>query len=183
MEENPKSTMRNQFTPNDYIIEGAICRIGCYNNKSELVGYAIIDTEDVEKCRPYKWHFAAGYVCSSITGGGYIRLQQLILGIKPSRLEVGDHKNRNPWDNRKDNLRHCRQGENNCNKRVYKNNRSGYRGIYWMPHINRYVAQIRKDGQLFHLGTFQDIGLAVIDYNKAATDIHGEFAQLNLLKR
>lgn len=47
-------------------------------------------------------------------------------------FEMGDHRNRDPLDNRRENLRIATHSQNQINKKLQKNNSSGCRGItYW----------------------------------------------------
>jgi hypothetical protein len=68
---------------------------------------------------------------------------------------VVDHIDGNPLNNRRDNLRVITQKEN-CANRVnpHKNNKSGYRGVYFMKANTRnpWVVQIKNH----YLGSYRD---------------------------
>ena len=49
---NPKQSLK---TPNEFIMEGSICRIKLYNRLGEEIAEAIIDAEDYSKVKGYKW--------------------------------------------------------------------------------------------------------------------------------
>jgi hypothetical protein len=161
--------------PNDFIIDGDICKIGIYNNKGLLINYCIIDTEDVDKCKPYKWKFNAGYVTSNQAG----RLHNLILGLPQQRSILGDHKDRDVWNNRKDNLRKCSRSQNACNSRLYNRNTSGYKGVSWDTRKKMWFAQIQKDHAHYDLGHYDVKEDAARAYNTKALELHGEFAYQN----
>lgn len=78
-----------------------------YDKNCNFVNSALIDVEDVEKCRPYKWHIrksnSTEYAITSLEGNKKIHLHRFVLDYD-GELEV-DHKNRNGLDNRKENLR------------------------------------------------------------------------------
>jgi hypothetical protein len=77
--------------------------------------------------------------------------------MNPPLDKVVDHINRNPLDNRRCNLRILTQGENLQNKRVYKNSKSGVRGVYWDKIQKLWKAQYRLNGKAKHLGRFETI--------------------------
>lgn len=98
------------YAPNQYDIFDDHAEIVLKNSKHEEIGRAIIDLDDVEKCKSYKWHLRKrNYVIATIPNGTKtsnekIHLHRLISGYYGSDLFV-DHINRNPLDNRKNNLR------------------------------------------------------------------------------
>lgn len=87
-----------------------------------------------------------------------------------------DHVNHNTLDNRKENLRPCNDHQNQYNRAIQKNNKSGYKGVYW--HKGKWTVQIRTDkGTFFEYYT--DKILAARAYDRLAKKYHGEFAYLN----
>lgn len=97
------------------------------------------DLEDYEKIKNYCWYVTSeGYVSSyrRVTEEGkriQIFLHRFLLNL-PDKYNyndpIGEHINRDPLDNRKQNLRILpSNSENMLNKKIYKNNTSGYRGI------------------------------------------------------
>lgn len=138
----------------------------------------LIDSEDYELVRNYKWYISgSGYVESFSNGNNKkkrILLHRLILNA-PTHLET-DHINRNPLDNRKSNIRLCTHSQNMCN-RTNKRNTTGYRGV--SQYANRWVAYICHNKKRMNLGSFIEIKDAARAYNRAAMKYHGEFAHLN----
>lgn len=136
--------------------------------------YAIVDDEDYQKCLGYKWHLSVkGYV-ETTTGynGKRVKIHQHITDFKFACI---DHKNHNPLDNRRSNLRPCTKAENNRNSRPwagkkYKGTSKNYKG--WRAMIT--VNYERK-----YLGTFSSEEEAAMVYNKFALKHFGEFAYLN----
>ena len=84
-----------------------------------------------------------------------------------------DHINRCRDDNRIDNLRPATRSQNCANTRLYKNNKSGIRGV--SKGRSGWEANIRKDGKRYYLGSFRDKDSAASAYNKAAIAVHGDF--------
>jgi len=166
---------RTKYTPNDFIIEGNICKISCYDLFCKFKGFAIIDLDDMERCKQYKWCIDShNYVMDSKNN----KLHNFILNIKPPIRS--DHKNRNSLDCRKENLRICTHAENNYNQGLKQNNTSGYKGVSWDR--GKWTARITKCGKLYLLGAFDNKEEAALAYNKKAIELFGEFAFLNVVK-
>jgi len=92
-----------------------------------------IDAEDYDRVSKYRWNYNNGAVTTNIDLGGKrttLKLHRYILGFKKGDPIV-DHKNGNPLDNRKSNLRSCTNAENLRNRGKTKNNKSGYKGVSW----------------------------------------------------
>ena len=86
-----------------------------------------------------------------------------------------DHINQIKDDNRIDNLRGCTQQENLRNRRIAKNNKSGYKGVCWNKQRNKWRAQIRINGKSIHLGYFGCPKEASEAYETRAKIEFGEF--------
>lgn len=98
----------------------------------------------------------------------------------PMELQT-DHINGNKLDNRKENLRICTCSENQHNKKIYKNNLSGYKGVYFDKANNCWRALIRINGKKIYLGTFYASKDAAKAYDIAAKKYFGEFAVFNFV--
>lgn len=97
-----------------------------------------------------------GYVCIRIDSQNYSahRLVWLYLyGKLPIQI---DHINGIKNDNRIINLREVDCLENNKNKRLGKNNTSGYFGITWNKTARKWRGFIKINGKNKHLGYFTD---------------------------
>lgn len=141
---------------------------------------AIVDDEDYSKISAYKWYVSGkngnAYAATRINGGN-VQMHRFILNPK-SGVFV-DHINRNPFDNRKENLRACTHQQNMFNQAPPKNKTSKYKGVHWHKRDNRWVSSIRFNDKLFHLGNFKDEIDAALYYDVAAQLFYGEFAYLN----
>src|SRR5512139_3403976 len=87
----------------------------------------LVDDEDAHLLDAYRWHVAVSsngqrQVTHSLPGGKKVYLHRLITQA-PSGMVV-DHVNRNPMDNRRENLRVCRQMQNSWNRVASKSKRS-----------------------------------------------------------
>lgn len=149
-------------------------------------GYTVIvDPQDADllklKLRLIKTSRNA-YAHTSIDGksiGIHRLVLARILGRPLTDTELPDHVNCNGLDNRRCNLRQATQRENMRNKRRYKNNRSGFKGVYqeWKNHRWRWRAAIVIDGKQLSLGRFDTPEEAHEAYKAAANKYFGEFAR------
>lgn len=117
--------------------------------------------------------------------GGVVKMVHRVIwcymtGEWPEQI---DHINGNPKDNRWINLRKATNTQNSRNSRKPKNNTSGYKGVSFIPRLNKYRATIMVNRKSVHLGCFSDPKEAAAAYNDAALDHFGEFALLNDLGR
>lgn len=89
--------------------------------------------------------------------------------------EYCDHKNSNPLDNRRENLRIATRNDNARNAKKSKANTSGYKGVSRFR--DRWQASIRVNGKKFYLGHFKTPEEAHEAYCIAAKKYFGEFAR------
>ena len=88
-----------------------------------------------------------------------------------------DHIDRNPRNNRIENLRHVTRSQNKMNMGAKADNKIGIKGVNRKR--GRWVAQIQKDGKKTHLGYFGTPEEAGAAYKAAAKIIHGVYAPLS----
>lgn len=72
-----------------------------------------------------------------------------------------DHLNGIRSDNRPENLRISSVSDNNRNRRIGRNTKTGVMGVCWNSDKGAYDAYITKDGVKHRLGRFADFGTAV----------------------
>ena len=104
-------------------------------------------------------------------------------GIYRTGLEL-DHKNNNTLDCRRSNLRAATRNENLSNRAKFttydgKPCTSQFKGVTLSGNKQKWIGQLRNEGQLYYLGTFDTQEEAAVAYNRAAKEFFGEFAQLN----
>lgn len=143
---------------------------------------ALVDSEDLPKVQAKNWWFMDGYAFGK-ENGKHIALHNFLM--RPPEGKQVDHINRDRLDNRRSNLRLCTKAENLRNKCTYKNNLSGFKGVrfYRWNKQEKWVARIRMDGKLIHIGTFKTAELAAKAYDEKAKRIFGEFAGTNFQEK
>ena len=72
--------------------------------------------------------------------------------------------------------------EQQINRRVHRNNTSGYRGVQWHKKDNCWRAVIMSNRTHIHIGNFRTKEEAALAYNRSAREHHGELAHLNNVK-
>lgn len=122
---------RSIYEKNKIIIKGEIAFIELYDRYGVVRALAKIDSEDVNKIGNHKLHLKISrdkkyYVGCNMPNGESVGLHNIILNKK-----FIDHINRNGLDNRKANLRPASHSQQNMNKGLQSNNKSGYRGIFY----------------------------------------------------
>lgn len=90
-----------------------------------------------------------------------------------------DHKDRNGLNNQLNNLRQATYSQNSSNRERRKDNSSGFKGVYFEENRGKWRAIITVNHQRKHLGRFNNAVDAARAYDKAALELHGEFAKLN----
>lgn len=87
-----------------------------------------------------------------------------------------DHKNRNPLDNRKSNLRKATKYENAANHSKSIRNTSGVIGVNWNNSENKWIAQLKKEHKVVYYKRFNNKEDAIRARLKAEKEYFGEFA-------
>ena len=146
---------------------------------------ALIDDEDFELVSRHKWHaqweastksFCAVTTIRKSDGKrATLRMHRLIMNAKP--CEEVDHIHHLTLDNRKSELRLCTGSQNKCNSGKHADNASGYKGICWLKHEQKWVSRIMLNGKVRYLGRYATPEAAHEAYCKAALELHGEFAR------
>lgn len=171
---------RTQSDLNDYEIKDNIVYFNLYNGRnSKKIAEFLIDKEDIEKVKYHKWRLSHSHVVTGLPAKGTQReLSWVVLNLDNRKEKdiVVDYINGNPLDNRKVNLRICKQSENVMNKSFMSNNTTGFIGVSYRKQRDYYDPEIRKDGIRCHLGYTKTLEEAVYKRYIAEQLVFGEFA-------
>lgn len=140
----------------------------------------LVDASDHAKLSNLRWQENRGrghtsYAVTydrSLKPARMVTMHRLIVGAADG--EIVDHVNGNGLDNRRANLRICNHAENMRN-RARRN--GGFKGVEKMR--GKYRARIMADGKCVALGSFETEVEAAVAYDRAAIELHQEFASLN----
>lgn len=151
--------------------------------------FALIDDKDFDFLMQWKWCFSGGYAVrrrkkteySTTEKSQFIHMHRVINNTPAGLLT--DHIDRDKLNNQRCNLRNATDTQNVINK-TSGNRKSKYRGVT-MPKRNggtqKYIAQIVSNKKYYLLGEFYTEVDAAKAYNKAAAELHGEYAYLNAI--
>ena len=151
--------------------------------------FALVDEDIFDKLNLRSWHWLKGGTSTgharSDSRDGIILLHHAVLGVTC----VVDHKNNDGLDCRRENLRTAGRSENGANRgkfvgRPDREFTSRYKGVvdrsaHLASSDRPWLARIRVDGQLLHLGRYPSEKEAALAYDKAALQHFGEFAKTN----
>lgn len=156
----------------------------CDENGEYYVGWTsntnqefYFDVEDYNKIKEYYWR-------EDIDDKGYHhlrawdKLKKMIISMHWLIIgKYGDHIDRNPLNNRRNNLRKATFRENSRNQSKSTRNTSGVVGVGWYPRYNKWRAYITLDRNTnLTLGYFNNKDDAIVERLRAEQKYFGEFA-------
>ena len=100
----------------------------------------------------------------------------LAYGTDPAKFQV-DHRDGDGRNNNPSNLRLATQTENMHNCGAQRNNTSGRKCVTWHCRKQKWMAYIGIHGRQRYLGLFDNLDDAAAAYERAAAELHGEFAR------
>lgn len=161
-------------------------------------GYFTIISKEDEDLAAYKWHAVLAGSNRAFTrhagtssGRPYAHradtskvfpgmmhkiIMTRIVGAELPRFQIIDHKDNNPLNNTRENLRLATAAENARNRAKDPHSKSGYKGV--RPQKNgKFSAYIGINRKTIRLGTFDTAEEAHAAYCEAAKELFGEFAR------
>ena len=152
--------------------------------------HAVVDAHNYDRLMRRNWHamFVRGCfyaVARSRKVDGFqprisILMHREVLGIHPKDERHVDHRESGKTLlNTEANLRPCTQSQNQGNRIINRNNKSGLKGVFPARQNGRYIASIGVSGVVKYLGTFDTKEQAHAAYMIEAIRRFGEFARAN----
>lgn len=143
---------------------------------------ALVDDEDYEMLMQWKWcaHVEKHriYAVRRI-GEKMLKMHRVIMGVTDPNIKV-DHKEGYGLDNQRSNLRVATNAQNIANQRPRLNVTSKYKGVHWDKFTGKWRVQVQNKDGVKRIGRFENEIEAALAYNKAAIELQGEFARLNV---
>jgi hypothetical protein len=127
-----------------------------------------------------------GQKAGSLSGDGYLHIGVNKKRYKAHRLaflymegsfpsECVDHINCIRTDNSWKNLRHATRQENNFNRAKTKNNKTGFKGVFYLKATNKFKAVARLHKKNLDLGSFDTAEMAYKAYVEVSKKIQGDY--------
>lgn len=114
-------------------------------------------------------------------GGGYLVKMHKVIAERARIVGVNiDHRDGDGLNNQRLNLRGATKAQNGMNRSKNRNNTTGYKGVERAK--TGFVARIMANGKRMYCGIYRTPHEAARAYDKAALELHGEFAVLNFPK-
>lgn len=145
-------------------------------------GTAIVDEQDFDKIKDYKWSSIfcgkakSPYAVSSHFGK-IVYMHRIVMGAKSDQFV--DHIDGNGLNNSRENLRFATTSQNNMNQCKRSDNTSGHKGISWCPDREKYQVYINIDRKRKSLGRYKTLEEAIYVRDRAVKAHYGEFAREN----
>lgn len=166
---------------NSFKIEGDVVAI-FLNGKQGNGKYTIVDLEGFYKYNlcgnKYNWTMQKStHVVSwdkELKRNVYLHV---LINDNPTAENV-DHKDRNPLNNLKSNLRSSTVKENQHNQNIRKDNKTGYKNVAVRSN-GSFGVTLRVDGKKEFLGEYSSPAMAAYAYDLVAPLFFGEFPNIN----
>lgn len=153
---------------------------GIYHIMAKLIPltkgkFAIVDDDDFEYLNQWKWYCSTQNRAVREQSIGNNRSKMIwmhrVINKTPDGLDT-DHKDRDPLNNQKSNLRTLSHHKNMFNRTLAKNNNSGHSGISWFKDSNKWRAYITVMNKQIHLGLYSSLDEAILKRKEAELKYH-----------
>jgi hypothetical protein len=159
---------------NEIILHNDYAEIILYDTYNYEKNRTVIDLEDIEKVNKLKWYSNSHNYVTSTTDK--IALHKYLLN---NYINLIDHIDNNPLNNRKCNLRIANKSHNAFNViKLRTNNTSGITGVYYNKLINKWIAAITVNNETIILGSFYNIDDAKQIRKLAEKKYFGDYAPI-----
>lgn len=127
------------------------------------------------KGKPAGWVTVSGYKETKIDGY-CAKVHRLIFlyhhGYTPPEV---DHIDGDKLNNKVENLRAATKSQNQRNRKINTNNKSGVKGVSWSTSSKKWIVQLSDGNSQKVYGRFKDLSEAKACADKVREQLHGEF--------
>jgi hypothetical protein len=190
----------NRFPKRESILSPTRTETSAIQNEDGSISFLLsqgiwttVDAEDFEWLKGHDWSARKnvtgkfyGSRKGKISTGEFLfmSLHRVILipiENEETRRLLVDHRDRDPMNNRRSNLRLCSWNQNSQNRTKRRNCTSTYKGVHLHSKTKRlcWRSSFCLDGDIKFLGLFETEIEAALAYDEAAKTHYGEFAALN----
>lgn len=156
----------------------------------------IVDDADYEWLSKFKWYAVKGRCGAFYASRKEVRIvdgkrrcrsyemQREILDperVLPRNIKA-DHMDGDTLNNCRENLRLVDDSISNVNRRLFKTNTSGFRGVYFRKKFPGWYVQVKCKGITYSGGTYPTAKEAAAAYNAKAIELFGSNARLNIIE-
>lgn len=146
--------------------------------------HAVIDDDDYGTISKHKWYATSAgdgrkiyaYRKTRTANGKRTQIAMHREIVAPPDSVCIDHINGDSLDNRRCNLRIATPSQNQQNRGLQRNNKSGARGVFWCADLKKWRSSIQANNKRRHLGDFSNIEDAKAVRECAEYLLHGAFA-------
>lgn len=163
---------KNTHKVNQYDLSGDYGVCWTSNTNKEFY----FDLEDYDKIKDICWSEYIDHNGYHSIRGWDRKTNTNILFVHVIVGKYYDHIDRNPFNNRKYNLRPATVEENSKNKNVRIDNSSGFIGVAWDESTCKWIAYVQINKNNTHLGYFANKVDAIVARLNAEAKYYGEFA-------
>jgi hypothetical protein len=117
-----------------------------------------------------------GYFKTVINEKNYFNHRLIFLYHYGYMPKIVDHINKNPADNKIENLREASLTENQYNRKLNKNNTSGIKNVYWHNQAKKWNVRLIVNKKIKSFGLYDNLELARLVSEEARNKYHGKFA-------
>jgi hypothetical protein len=141
--------------------------------------FAKVDDFNYEVLNKFKWYAKKSgkmfYAYRNLKGKSVL-MHAFIVGT-PKGKDT-DHIDGDGLNNQENNLRICTHSQNVINRGKYKNNTSGFKGVFWDKKEKKWKVEIRVNKEKKYIGRFLKKEDGYMAYCEACIKYHGEFSNL-----
>jgi hypothetical protein len=164
------------YDKNDYVFDKTnnIVKIVLRDKYQNINGYAVIDYEDYDKVKDYKWYLSRGYcVTKGINKNNEVDIYCVIF----NNFTPYDHIDNDRLNDRKHNLRLATSQQNSMNMSIKNTNKSGVTGVQRRnPKSPRWTAGITYKYESIWLGVYESFDDAVLARLKGEAHYFKEYS-------